>query len=104
MSSSSGMGSSPPRRVSCPSRSLSLVCKIPRAFLGLSETNTIGSIVAFHATVYGPDFPVLRFFQESAVYASASLLTLRSLGSQGPHIENRKVPHGGASGAEAHLS
>jgi hypothetical protein len=30
------------RRVSCPSRSLSLVCKIPVLLLGLSETNTIG--------------------------------------------------------------
>jgi hypothetical protein len=35
---------------------------------------------------------------------STSLLTMRSPGSQGPHIENRKVPQGGASGAEAHLS
>jgi hypothetical protein len=28
------------------------------------------------------DIPVLRFFQESSIDASASLLTLRSLGSQ----------------------
>src|ERR1043166_8116922 len=34
---SSGMASSPMRRVSCPSRSLSLVCKIPVLLLGLSE-------------------------------------------------------------------
>ena len=42
MSSSSGMASNPTRRVSYLSRSLSLVCKIPRSLLGLSETNTIG--------------------------------------------------------------
>src|SRR5262249_47802995 len=39
---SNGMVSSPPRRASCPSRSRSLVCKIPTWLLGLSETNTIG--------------------------------------------------------------
>src|SRR5438128_692104 len=39
---SSGMVSSPTRRVSCPSRSLSLVCKRLKLLLGLSETNTIG--------------------------------------------------------------
>src|SRR5215831_20503267 len=39
---SSGMASNPTRRVSCLSRSLSLVCKIPMSFLGLLETNTIG--------------------------------------------------------------
>ena len=33
---------SPPRRASCPSQWLSLVCKIPISLLGLSETNTIG--------------------------------------------------------------
>src|SRR5215831_725332 len=38
------------------------------------------------------NFPVLRPFQESAVPWSTSLLTLRSLGSQGPTIETRKVP------------
>src|SRR5262249_49582597 len=38
----SGMASSPTRRVSCRSRSRSLVCKRPVALLGLSETNTIG--------------------------------------------------------------
>src|SRR6266851_5824937 len=32
------------------------------------------------------NFPVLRFFQESRIYSSTSLLTLRSLGSQGPSI------------------
>src|SRR5262245_4022800 len=37
----SGMDSSPTRRVSCRSRSRSLVCKRPVALLGLSETNTI---------------------------------------------------------------
>src|SRR4029450_10597640 len=42
MSWSSGMGSSPTRRASCPSRSLNLVCKIPVLFLGLLDTNTIG--------------------------------------------------------------
>src|SRR5439155_10501626 len=42
MCSSSGMASNPTRRVSCLSRSLSLVCKIPMSLLGLSETNTIG--------------------------------------------------------------
>ena len=36
------MISSPTRRASCPSRWRSLVCKIPIALLGLSETNTIG--------------------------------------------------------------
>ena len=36
------MASSPTRRGSCPSRLPSLVCKIPVALLGLSETNTIG--------------------------------------------------------------
>ena len=36
------MVSSPPRRGSCPSRSRSLVCKIPISLLSLSETNTIG--------------------------------------------------------------
>jgi hypothetical protein len=36
------MASSLLRRVSCLSRSLSLVCKIPVLLLGLSETNTIG--------------------------------------------------------------
>src|SRR5438093_343137 len=39
---SSGMVSSPPRWVLCPSQWLSLVCKIPVLLLGLSETNTIG--------------------------------------------------------------
>src|SRR5262245_21223648 len=43
MSWSNGMASSPLRRASCPSRSRSLVCRIPMASLGLSETNTIGS-------------------------------------------------------------
>src|SRR5215831_7795412 len=38
---SSGRAYGPPRRASCPSRSQSLVCKIPIALLGLSETNTI---------------------------------------------------------------
>src|SRR5215475_5380011 len=38
---SSGMVYSPTRRVSCPSRWLSLVCKIPVLLFGLSETNTI---------------------------------------------------------------
>src|SRR5215467_13605576 len=38
----SGMASSPTRRVSCRSRSRSLVCKRPVVLLGLSETNTIG--------------------------------------------------------------
>src|SRR5882672_6324144 len=41
---SSGMASSPTRRVSCPSRLPSLVCKTPISLLGLSETNTIGYI------------------------------------------------------------
>ena len=36
------MVSSPPRRALCPSRWLSLVCKIPVLLLGLSETNTVG--------------------------------------------------------------
>ena len=36
------MGYSPTRRASYPSRLLSLVCKIPIPWLGLSETNTIG--------------------------------------------------------------
>src|SRR5262245_9795834 len=36
------MVSNPQRRAVCPSRSLSLVCKLPIALLGLSETNTIG--------------------------------------------------------------
>ena len=36
------MAYSPPRRASYPSRSLSLVCKIPGLSLGFSETNTIG--------------------------------------------------------------
>src|SRR5262249_31726708 len=40
----SGMASSLMRLGSCPSRWLSLVCKILMAFLGLSETNTIGYI------------------------------------------------------------
>jgi hypothetical protein len=31
------------------------------------------------------------------------LLTMRSLGSQSPRLENRKVPQGGTSGAEAYL-
>ena len=39
---SSGMVSSPTRRASYPSRWLRLVCKIPIALFGLSETNTIG--------------------------------------------------------------
>jgi hypothetical protein len=38
------MVSSPMRLASCPSRWLSLVCKIPLSLLGLSETNTIGYI------------------------------------------------------------
>jgi hypothetical protein len=42
MSWSSGMGSSPTRQASCPSRWLNLVCKIPISLLGLSETNTVG--------------------------------------------------------------
>jgi transposase len=36
------MAASPMRLASCPSRWLSLVCKIPITLLGLSETNTIG--------------------------------------------------------------
>src|SRR5262249_21724544 len=36
------MASGPTHRVSCPSRSRNLVCKIPMSLLGLSETNTIG--------------------------------------------------------------
>ena len=36
------MVSSPTCLASCPSRWLILVCKIPIALLGLSETNTIG--------------------------------------------------------------
>ena len=36
------MAYSPTRRASCPSRWLSLVCKIPVLLLSLSETNTIG--------------------------------------------------------------
>ena len=43
MSWPSGMVYNPPRRVSCPSRSLSLVCKILIWLFGLAETNTIGS-------------------------------------------------------------
>ena len=43
------MGYSPTRRVSCLSRSLSLVCKTPILLLGLSETNTIG-YYGLHAT------------------------------------------------------
>src|SRR5215468_4739984 len=39
---SSGMASTPPRRVSCPSRSRSLVCKIPIPLCSLPKTNTIG--------------------------------------------------------------
>src|SRR4029453_17130334 len=39
---SSGMAYGPTHRVSCPSRSRNLVCKIPISLLGLSETNTIG--------------------------------------------------------------
>src|SRR5262249_12556200 len=42
MSSSSGMASNPTRRVSCRSRSLSLVCKIPISLLSFLGTNTIG--------------------------------------------------------------
>jgi hypothetical protein len=42
MSSSSGMASNPTRRVSCRSRSLSLVCKIPISLLGFLETSTVG--------------------------------------------------------------
>src|SRR5262249_2366461 len=37
-----GMAYSPTRLASCPSRWLSLVCKIPVLLLSLSETNTIG--------------------------------------------------------------
>src|SRR5262249_11874572 len=47
---SSGMVYSPTRRVSCPSRWLSLVCKIPVLLFGLSETNTID----FYALHYVP--------------------------------------------------
>jgi hypothetical protein len=36
------MAYGPTHRVSCPSRSRNLVCKIPISLLGLSETNTIG--------------------------------------------------------------
>jgi hypothetical protein len=36
------MAYGPTRRASCPSRWLSLVCKLPILLLGLSETNTIG--------------------------------------------------------------
>src|SRR5262249_46733495 len=36
------MAYGPTHRVSCPSRSRNLVCKIPMSLLGLSETNTIG--------------------------------------------------------------
>src|SRR5262249_9565467 len=43
---SSGMVYGPPRRVSCRSRSPSLVCKIPILLFGFAETNTIGSIGA----------------------------------------------------------
>ena len=40
---SSGMAYGLPRRASCPSRSLNLVCKIPISLLGSSEPSTIGS-------------------------------------------------------------
>src|SRR4029450_6907873 len=40
------MAYGPTHRVSCPSRSRNLVCKIPISLLGLSETNTIGYYVA----------------------------------------------------------
>ena len=36
------MASTPTRLASCPSRWLSLVCKIPIPLFSLSETNTIG--------------------------------------------------------------
>ena len=42
MSWSSGMIYSPPRRASCHSPSLSLVCRILILLFSLSETNTIG--------------------------------------------------------------
>src|SRR6266581_2230453 len=48
---SSGMVSSPTRRVSCPSRWRSLVCKIPISLLGLSETNTIGYYRCYEGNV-----------------------------------------------------
>jgi hypothetical protein len=40
------------------------------------------------------DMPEKRFFQESLVAWPTSLLTMRSLGSQSPRLENRKVPPG----------
>ena len=46
---SSGMASSPMRPASCPSQSLSLVCKRPLPLLGSSETKTIGYIHALSA-------------------------------------------------------
>src|SRR2546425_8825875 len=49
---SSGMVSSPTRRVSCPSRWRSLVCKIPISLLGLSETNTIGYYRVFNLILW----------------------------------------------------
>src|SRR5215831_12323567 len=54
MSSSSGMASNPMPRVSCRSRSLSLVCRIPISLLGLSETNTIGYKAIIRQSLY-PD-------------------------------------------------
>src|SRR4029450_1032045 len=39
---SSGMAYGPTHRVSCPSRSRNLVCKIPMSLRSLPKTNTIG--------------------------------------------------------------
>jgi hypothetical protein len=57
-----------------------------------------------HSTACEHHFPVLRFFQASLLEWLTSLLTLRSLGFQGPSIENRKVPRRGEPGAQVYLS
>src|SRR5262249_48947050 len=55
---SSGMAYGPTHRVSCPSRSRNLVCKIPMSLLGLSETNTIGYYIIMRL----PGEPDAEFF------------------------------------------
>jgi two-component system, OmpR family, sensor histidine kinase KdpD len=72
--SSSGRASSPPRRASCPSRWLHLVCNTPVSVLGLSEATIVGYYLPFAGAdmAYLVTFSVLFF-----VVLVISTLTIR---------------------------
>src|SRR5438105_4270274 len=90
------MAYGPPRRASCPSRLLSLVCKIPVLSLGLSETNTTGYIcgdpcrsaspeaffIVDRKTKHGPGTLVLHDCRPGIIHVSM----LRWFGRDGQHF------------------